>query len=147
MASGQQKAKQSLDAFHAWVATQSSDDFKQIIHRGQLKRGELAKAIGCGKSALVQNPALREAIASLENNLREKGFLPPVANQASDKSSEAHGKAYDNTAKQRSMDSNRVALLEKENLELKSQVDALKKKLARFQELSEVLTETGFMPR
>lgn len=90
MASGQQKAKQTLDAFHAWVATQSNDDFKQIIHRGKLKREELAKAIGCGKSALVQNPALREAIANLENNLRDQGVLPPVANQASDKLSESN---------------------------------------------------------
>ena len=51
MASGQQKAKQILDAFHAWLATQSNYDFKQMIYRGQLKRGELAKAIGCGESA------------------------------------------------------------------------------------------------
>ena len=27
MANGQQRAKQSLDAFQAWVATQSDDDF------------------------------------------------------------------------------------------------------------------------
>ncbi|CAI4161375.1 conserved hypothetical protein [Alteromonas macleodii] len=120
MASCRQKAKQSLDAFQAWVATQSNDDFKQMIHRGKLKRQELANATGCGKSALVQNSALREAIANLENTLRDKGVLPPVANQASNKSAEPREKAYDNTAKQKSLDSHRVALLEKENLELKA---------------------------
>jgi hypothetical protein len=83
----------------------------------------------------------------LKNNLRDQGVLPPVANQASNKSAEPKEKSYDNIAKQRSMDSNRVASLDKENLELKAQVDPLKNKLARFQELSEVLTETDFMPR
>jgi hypothetical protein len=51
MARGQQKAKQILDAIHVWVATQTSDDFEQIVHRGQFKRDELAKAIVCRKSA------------------------------------------------------------------------------------------------
>ena len=62
MANGQQKAQQNLDAFEVWRVTQTDDDFKQIIFRGQLNRGEVAKAIGCGKSALNQNPALKEAL-------------------------------------------------------------------------------------
>ena len=147
MANGQQKSKQNLEAFYTWVATQTSDDFKQIVHRGQLKRGELAKAIGCGKSALVQNPALREAIAKLEDNLREKGVLPSIAKQTNAESKDQEKKAYDNSAKQKALDNSRAALLEKENLELKAQVEQLKNKLARFQELSEILAETGFMPR
>lgn len=59
MASGQQKAKQNLIAFEVWQATQTDDDFKKITFRGQLNSGEVANAIGCGKSALKQNPALR----------------------------------------------------------------------------------------
>tara|TARA_B100000929_G_scaffold269117_1_gene238448 strand:+ start:7554 stop:7787 length:234 start_codon:yes stop_codon:yes gene_type:complete len=72
MTSGQQKAKQTLGAFHAWVATQSNDDFKQMIYRGKLKREDLSKAIGCGKLALAQNQALRETIANLENGVQPR---------------------------------------------------------------------------
>ncbi|MBF4355024.1 VPA1267 family protein, partial [Vibrio anguillarum] len=70
MASGQQKAQQNLEAFEAWKATQTDDDFKQILFRGQLNRIEVAKGIGCGKSALNQNPALKKALKALEGDLR-----------------------------------------------------------------------------
>nr|WP_241904229.1 VPA1267 family protein [Vibrio lentus] len=79
MASGQQKAQQNLEAFEVWKATQTDDDFKQIMFRGQLNRNEVAKGIGCGKSALNQNPALKEALKALEDKLRGKGVLPPLS--------------------------------------------------------------------
>ena len=60
MASGQEKARQNLDYFQSWVATQTDEDFKQIVFRGQLNRGEIAKAVGIGKSALRQNPAIKK---------------------------------------------------------------------------------------
>ena len=50
MASGQQKAQQNLEAFEVWKATQTDDDFKQIVFRGQLNRIEVAKGIGCGNN-------------------------------------------------------------------------------------------------
>ena len=54
MASGQQRAQQNLEAFEVWQATQSDDDFKQIVFKGKLNRIEVAKGVGCGKSALSQ---------------------------------------------------------------------------------------------
>lgn len=78
MANGQQKAQQNAAAFQAWSATQSEDDFKQIIFQGQLNRGEIAKAVGCGKSALSQNPELRKHLKSLEDSLREKRSPPTI---------------------------------------------------------------------
>jgi hypothetical protein len=36
MSNGQERARQNLSAFQSWVATQTDDDFKQILHRGQL---------------------------------------------------------------------------------------------------------------
>ncbi|SEL28886.1 hypothetical protein SAMN05216262_108138 [Colwellia chukchiensis] len=145
MASGQQKAQQNLEAFEVWQATQADNDFKQIIFRGQLNRGEVAKAIGCGKSALNQNPALREALKTLEDNLREKGVLPPVTESA--KKDDSKPKQYDNTANRKLMDSKRVSALEAENIELKAKVKELESKLERFGELNETLSEMGFMPR
>jgi hypothetical protein len=142
---GQQKAQQNLDGFQTWVATQTDGDFTQIVFRGQLNRGEVAKAIGCGKSALRQNPALKEALEELENVLRGRGVLAPLS--VSTKRTYTEPKEYDNTANRRMMDSKRVGLLEQENIELKAQVKELKSKLERFGELSGTLAEMGFMPR
>ena len=145
MASGQQKAQQNLDAFMRWQATQSDDNFKQITFKGQLNRMEIAKAVGCGKSALLQNPALRNALQSLEDSLREKDVLPPLTDTAS--KAVAGPKLYDNTAHNRTLESKRLSRLEAENIELKAKVKELENKLTRFGELSETLSEMGFMPR
>jgi hypothetical protein len=142
---GQQKAQQNLNDFQTWVATQSDDDFKQIALRGQLNRGEVAKAIGCGKSALSQNPMLRENLKTLEDNLREKGILPPLNDVA--KKADKKPKQYDNTANRKVLNSNRLSSLEAENIELKAKVRELEVKLERFGELSDTLSEMGFMPR
>lgn len=145
MASGQQKAQQNLEAFEAWKATQTDDEFKQIVFRGQLNRIEVAKGIGCGKSALNQNPALKKSLKALEDELRGKGVLPPLT--AAAKKNEGKPQAYDNTANRKLLDSKRVSSLEAENIELKAKVKELEKRLERFGELSETLSEMGLMPR
>lgn len=145
MASGQQKAQQNLEAFEVWKATQTDDDFKQIVFRGQLNRIEVAKGIGCGKSALNQNPALKKALKVLEDELRSKGVLPPLTDAA--KNNADKPKVYDNTANRKMLDSKRVSSLEAENIELKAKVKELEKRLERFGELSETLSEMGLMPR
>ncbi|CAK2776310.1 transposase [Vibrio crassostreae] len=145
MASGQQKAQQNLEAFEVWKATQTDDDFKQILFRGQLNRIEIAKGIGCGKSALNQNPALKKALKALEDELRSKGVLPPLTDAA--KKNERKPQAYDNTANRKLLDSKRVSSLEAENIELKAKIRELEKRLERFGELSETLSEMGLMPR
>jgi hypothetical protein len=145
MANGQQKAQQNLDAFHVWVATQQDDDFKQIAFRGKLNRIEVAKAVGCGKSALNQNPDLRKALKKLEDKLRDKGTLPPLTDTAKKETDKP--KQYDNTVSRKALDSKRLSSLEAENVELKGAIKELKGKLERFGELSETLSEMGFMPR
>ena len=145
MASGQQKAQQNLEAFEIWIATQTDDDFKQITYRGQLSRIEVAKGVGCGKSAINQNPAIRNALKALEDGLREKGILPPMTESA--KRNTDKPKQYDNTSNRRLLDSKRVSALEAENIELKAKVKELEGKLERYGELSKTLSEMGFMPR
>ncbi|MFT5718495.1 MAG: hypothetical protein ACI9T7_002702 [Oleiphilaceae bacterium] len=145
MANGQQIAQQNLDAFHSWVATQQDEDFKQIMFRGQLSRSEVAKAIGCGKSALNQNPALREALKQLEDDLRDRDLLPPLTDMAKNEFDKPQ--KYDNTSNRIALDSKRLSSLEAENIELKAKVKELKGQLERFGELSETLSEMGFMPR
>jgi hypothetical protein len=145
MANGQQKAQQNLDAFQAWSATQKDDDYKQIIFNGQLSRTEVAKAVGCGKSALNQNPDIRKHLKKLEDNLRDKGVLPLLTDTAKKEADKP--KQYDNTASRKALDSKRSSSLEAENIELKAKIKELEGKLKRFGELSETLSEMGFMPR
>ncbi|RKF14339.1 hypothetical protein DBZ36_16920 [Alginatibacterium sediminis] len=144
-ASGQQKALQNLEAFEVWKATQTDEGFKQIVYRGQLNRVEVAKGLGCGKSALNQNPALKKALNALEDELRDKGVLPLLTDSA--KKNSDRPKPYDNMANRKLFDSKRVSSLEAENIELKAKVKELESKLERFGELSETLSEMGLMPR
>lgn len=51
MANGQQVAEQNLAAFIAWASSKSDDDFREYVHRGKLKRSEIASECGFGKSA------------------------------------------------------------------------------------------------
>ena len=145
MANGRQKALHNLKAFQVWQATQSDDDFKQIIFEDKLNRGKVANAVGCGKSALTQNPALKKALALLEENLREKGVLPPLKQAVKDNIEKP--KQYDNTVNLKQLNSKRLSTLESENIELKAKVNELENKLKRYGELSETLYEMGIMPR
>lgn len=143
MANGQQKAEQNIVAFENWIASMSDDDFAQIVFRGQLNRGEVAKGIGCAKSALRQNPRMATMLAELEDNLRIRGVLPsPTIESKADKPLK-----YDQDASRRVRESNHLAKLEKENLELKAKIKVLETKLAKYTELSDVLGEFGVMPR
>ena len=145
MANGRQKAKQNEDLFLAWAVTQSDEDFRQIISNGKLSRVEIAKSVGFGKSALTQNPRIKQALLDLENSLRSRGVLPLQTEKA--KSDALAPKKYDNTANKVSLESKRLSKLEAENIELKAKVNELEKKLERFGELSETIAEIGLIPR
>lgn len=75
MVNGQQLFQQNIDAFKLLVASQSDEDLNQIVIRSHLDRKEFAKGVGCGKSALNQNPALWESLENLEDALREVDFF------------------------------------------------------------------------
>ncbi len=134
MANGQQKAQQNVDSFICWSATMKDDDYRQIVYRGKLNRSDIAKSVGCAKSALLQNPKLRKLVDVLENNLREKGVLPKLTEKA--QSEKAQPKDYDKTTSKRIYESKRIS-------ELEIEVLALKQQLEKFKELSEVMLELG----
>tara|TARA_Y100000310_G_scaffold100423_2_gene98302 strand:- start:10833 stop:11270 length:438 start_codon:yes stop_codon:yes gene_type:complete len=145
MANGQQLGQENIAKFELWVATQTDDDFKQIIHRGQLNRGTIAKEANIGKSALRQNNTIKNALKALEDRLRERGILP----LQTEKTKQCAGKEreYDCSAKRKSLENNRIAALEAENIELKAKVTKLSGKLERFGEQAEALSELGIFPR
>ncbi len=138
MASGQQKAKENLDKFLSWKATKSDADYKDMVFRGGLSRTEIAKQTGIGKSALNQNPALKDALLELEDYLRNVGILPI-------KTDDNIVKPAQKTAPIRDKNARKVKTLEAENNKLRNEVLELKAKLERFSELEEVLNEMGLI--
>jgi hypothetical protein len=131
---GQQKSEANFHAFEQWIAVQTDESFTQITHRGKLKRNDIAKACGFAKSAPTQNPRIRERLEGLEDVLREKGVLPSLSETKAREGSKAP--KYDSSSSSRIMESKRLAQLEQEVLELKA-------KLARYEELAEVIDEIG----
>jgi len=145
MPNGKQISEHNITLFEAWVATQSDEDFSQIIMRGKLNRTEIAKAVGFGKSALNQNPQIKKRLEELENGLRKLRILPPLTEKA--KKEIGKPKEYDSTRNKRRHESMRLSVLEQENIELKTRVKDLDSQLERYGELSESLYEIGIMPR
>lgn len=145
MASGQQLAEQNIAAFRAWASSKTDDDFREYVHRGRLKRAEIATECGFGKSALVQNPVIREALEELESALRYRNVLPPVPSRVNGPIEEMP--LRDTAAKQRRQDGQRLNSLEQENAALRAELANAKKMLERYKLLSQFIDETGRMPR
>lgn len=143
MANGRQVAEENLAAFISWAASKSDNDFREYTHRGKLKRAEIASECGFGKSALVQNPAIRSALEILEDNLRSRGILPPLASLLPESSPPMR----DREAKQRRQDTQRVNSLEQENAALRTELTLAKTMLERYKLMSSFLEETGRLPR
>ncbi|TXH92248.1 MAG: hypothetical protein E6Q71_01270 [Pseudomonas sp.] len=140
MANGQQIAEQNHAAFLAWASSKSDDDFREYVHRGKLKRAEIASECGFGKSALVQNPAIRNALEALEDALRSRGVLPSLTVPA-------ELPERDREARQRRQDSQRLNSLEQENAALRAELTQAKAMLDRYKLMAAFMEETGRLPR
>ena len=125
---------ESVQKFVTWEKSMTNSGYKQIVHRGSLHRGEIAKGCGFAKSVLTQNPEVRMRLQQLEDRLRDTGILPSKTQVKIE--SERKPQKYDSHRNLRAQEQSRLRKLEQENLELKA-------KLLRFKELSEVLSEMG----
>jgi len=137
--------EKSVIAFKRWSATMTDDDYRQIVFRGKLNRGEVAKGCGIAKAALRQNPTVAELLYALENSLRERSILPDMTEEY--KADQGKPQKHDQEAYRRTQNAKRASFLEKENIELKAENKALKQKLQRYRELSDIMAELGTMPR
>lgn len=143
MASGQQKAEENYQKFLAWMNDKTDDDYKQLVFRGQLSRQEIAAECDFGKSAINQNPRIKEALKTLENDLRQKGVLPEIVeSQTPEKLLERDIDKSRNT-----LNSARLTKLEQKVTALLAENDSLKETLIKYQLLDEIITESGRMPR
>lgn len=138
MANGRQRAAQNLQAFNLWVASKTDYDYRQMAIRGVLSRVEIARECDFGKSALTQNPDIKEALRKLEDELRERHVLPPVAVAA-----EKPDVLRLRPSHRQSPECNpeRLQHLEQENASLRAIRDDLTQRLSRSEELREELAQ------
>lgn len=143
MANGNQIAEQNYQQFKAWAAEKTDADFKALERRGVLSRSEIHKECGFARSALAQNPRIKNALSDLEKGLRKRGILPPeVLADASDALS-----MREVGTKKLAQDSERLRRLQQENAALKQENSELKHQLSKFMVLQQALAMTGRIPR
>lgn len=144
MASGKQLGEQNLAIFNGWVASKSDADYKSIVIRGVLSRTEIARECGFAKSALDQNPRIKEALRILEDDLRTRGVLP----RHTESKPALEGLPIREPGQQQSArDAETLRRLQIENANQKAEITELKRRLAKYEALHEALVSTGRVPR
>ncbi len=144
MASGRQVAEENVQAFATWMASKSDDELRSLVHRGQLSRKELAIECGFAKSVLDQNPRVKKALSDLEDELRQRGVLPPKVEEPA---GEPAPLTREPGKLRGAIEAERLRRLETENAGLKAEVAELKRALEKYAVLSEALALTCRLPR
>ena len=134
-----------VEIFLAWKASVSNEDLAVMIANGEIKRGEVAKVIGCGPAAFNQNSALRTEYENFIDELRDSGLLPQLTTK--EKAVTGSLVQYDQGAIKRDLNAQRVGNLEQENIELRAKIAELESKLERYVEISVAMAELGFFPQ
>lgn len=145
MASGRQIAEENRQKFSAWLASKTDAEFRALISRGVLSRTEIAKECGFAKSALAQNPWIRDALRELEDALRARGVLPPAVAVPSD--GEAAHPLRQPDGMRSAREAERMKRLEQDNASLRAENTELKRQLEYYAVLHEALSLTGRLPR
>ncbi len=145
MASGKQLAEQNVAVFAAWVASKTDDDFRAMANRGVLSRKEVATECGFAKSALDQNPRIKAALRELEDDLRQRGVLPPAVVLGPD--APQLPVTREPGRLRAAQETERLRRLEQENAGLKAEVAELKRALEKHAMLRDALALTGRLPR
>ncbi|MFN7881479.1 MAG: VPA1267 family protein [bacterium] len=145
MANGQQMAEENLKKFSAWATSKTDEDFRSLALRGVLSRTDIAAECGFAKSALSQNPRIREALKRLEEELRSRGVLPQMATAPGDTPGNSPTGTSAGSLNRR--DAERLKRLEQENASLRAELAEVKRALSRYAVLQEALADTRRLPR
>ncbi len=137
---GQERAEQNFLAFQAWAASRTDADFREMVTQGRLNRGEICRECGFGRSALVQNPRIKDALLTLEEQLRARGILP-VQTLPAEVPLRQKGQLLAAT------EAERLRKLEAENVGLRAELSELRRRLKRFEAMESLLAETGRLAR
>ena len=135
----------NVDAFLQWMRSKTDEDYKQMVYRVSLNRKEIAIECGFAKSVLLQNPDVRAALKTLEDDLRKRRVLPPEVTQA--ETDQSQPLMREPGRQKASLDAERLRRLEQDNAALLSEVQELKRQLEKFTNLQQALYMTGRVPR
>lgn len=153
--SGKQSGAINLVRFEAWIAERrSSGDWRDYVHSGKLSRKDMAAECDFAVSVLRQNPAVRDALAKLEVELREEGILPDGLDSTPGvDADERVGSSLVEVASSMAADARsalvaasaekRVKALEEKNASLLAEIQELQRKLKKYSLLDAHLGETG----
>ena len=130
---------QNIQKWNDWKGNMTDQQYVQMVHDNKLSRKVIAEACGFSKSALRQNPTIAKELAELENDLRNRLILPPFTPKGEDESRTP--KAIQKESIKAAREQSRVPELEQRILELEAENKALKGKLGRFSELSDVFMD------
>ncbi|ADG14552.1 conserved hypothetical protein [Paraburkholderia atlantica] len=136
----------NFSIFSNWSASKTDADFRQLAGRGVLSRTEIARECQFAKSVLDQNPRVKAALRRLEDGLRSRGVLPPLAIPAPQRT-EAEPALTHRPSRKAVDKSDRERQLEVENASLKAELDELKQRLSKYESLHTALALTGRVPR
>ncbi|WP_426148145.1 VPA1267 family protein [Polaromonas sp. DSR2-3-2] len=146
--SGRDMGVKNLVQFESWVAERDkAGDWPDYIRGDKLNRSEIAAECGFALSVVRQNPAVKEALAALEERLLALGLfgLSKIAqNPSAGHVAEASRLAVDGrilAAKGKT--EQRVKVLEEQNATLRAEARDLREKLIRFNHLDAHLCATG----
>ena len=146
--SGREAAAHNLQRFRKWIEERDAgNDWQDYIRKGKLNRSELTKECGFALSVVRQNPAIKAALAMLEDRLRGSGVLM----DAKTGPSTSHGDPDHDAAQvverrimaAKTKSEQRVKALEEQNAALKAEVRDLRGQLSRYKHLDEHLCCTG----
>lgn len=142
--SGQQLAKANLQKFAAWVVERdAAGDWRDYVRGGKLNRSEIASECGFALSVLRQNPAVKAALAAVEDRLRTQGLLTGEAAATTNEADASVRAADKRVMSAKAQAETRVKALEEQNATLRAEIRDLKAQLARFQHLDDHLSRTG----
>jgi len=145
VSSGRQMGEQNFSVFIQWAASKTADDFRAMASRGVLSRKEVAKECGFAKSALDQNPRIKEALRNLEDDLRSRSVLPPLVEREA--RAPLSSPMREPSQARAAQENERLRRLEQENAGLKAEVSELKRALEKHAVLRDALALTGRLPR
>ncbi|WP_026973163.1 VPA1267 family protein [Aliagarivorans marinus] len=147
MANGQDLGEINYQKFLTWIETQTTEDYREMVYRGQLNRRLVAKGADIGNSALKQNPKVKERLFQLEEDLRARSVLPPIAYKSETSKDIPESKQLDQAELKRERQGVHLRRLEQRVVELEAENDALRQRLSRFDALSSALSDIGRLPR
>jgi cell division protein FtsB len=143
--SGQQIAKSNLLKFQKWIIQRDlANDWISYLRGEKLNRSEIASECCFSLSVLRQNPAIKDALESLEKRLREIGIIVRIGQTVSHLKLVSAGLTVDRRVMaEKSISDKRIKELEGQNASLRAEIHDLRDQISRFKQLDDHLSKTG----